>query len=1198
MSPSPEPLRALSVRQPWAELILRGHKRVEYRSQATHIRGRVYLYASLAKPDPADAQVIASLDDLPRGLVVGTVEIVGCELGNDGYEWHLAHPQRLDTPLTPVEQPQAVWFYPFGPPLEAPDNTSDEETPGEPAFDGEPTGALAETALSDQPTQTRFAPVLAACDTPPFTPYHAKYLAYDLTRRVGADHADKLARSLCNATVDLNPHQIDAALFAFRSPLSRGAILADEVGLGKTIEAGLVISQLWAENRRRILVVTPASLRKQWSRELAEKFFLPSVLLEAKSFRELSRRHPAPFMASQQVVICSYEFARRRSAEVAAVPWDLVIIDEAHRLRNVYKKDNKIARTLRDALRDRPKILLTATPLQNSLMELFGLATFVDEHVFGSEESFRERYAKKSEELSPVLLADLRARLAPICQRTLRKQVVEYVRYTRRIPITEDFTPSREEQRLYEQVSAYLQRQTLHALPSSQRQLIELVLRKILASSSFAIAATLGTMIGRLNKLEQTTVAGPAARGTTQTAPDEAANAETVADVLGDDFEQAETIEEEWPGEDATLAEAPSPDGPAEGTETAERPPTPAEILQSIRAEALELSQYKALAESITENAKGTSLLKALRLGFAKAGELGAPAKALIFTESRRTQTYLRQLLEQQGYAGQIVLFNGTNTDPESKRIYREWLQRHAGQDTLSGSPSADMRAALVEEFATTASIMIATESAAEGVNLQFCSLVVNYDLPWNPQRIEQRIGRCHRYGQQHDVVVINFVNRANEADLRVFELLNQKFQLFDGVFGASDDVLGALESGIDIEKRISEIYQRCRTADQIRDAFDQLQRELDEQISSTMAEARVKLLENFDADVHQKLRLCHTATRQQLDRYEDRLWALTATELADRATFDLPQHSFTLQSLPPGLPTLASASGASAGGASAGGTEPEATTTGATTGTVPLGTYRLHPPHPPGPAGAPADVVAEGWHLYRPAHPLAEALIAQARDRALPCRELRLDYGRRGARVSVVERLQGQSGWLRVEQFTVSALDVEDSLLFAGVTDDGQVLDAETCEKLLTIPATAGGEVDLGPDVGPVLDRVTAAQRGRVVAGAQRRNERFFDAESDKLDRWADDLKDNLERELRALDGEIREAKKAKRQAADLQAKIAAQKRENELEQKRHQKKRTLFEAQDEIEQRKERLVAEVEARLSQHESHSELFTIRWHVV
>ena len=123
---------------------------------------------------------------------------------------------------------------------------------------------------------------------------------------------------------------------------------------------------------------------------------------------------------------------------------------------------------------------------------------------------------------------------------------------------------------------------------------------------------------------------------------------------------------------------------------------------------------------------------------------------------------------------------------------------------------------AIVEEFRDRATLMISTEAGAEGINLQFASLVVNYDLPWNPQRIEQRIGRCHRYGQQHDVVVVNFINRRNEADLRVFQLLSEKFQLFDGVFGASDEVLGALESGVDIERRIAQVYQECRSTDEI----------------------------------------------------------------------------------------------------------------------------------------------------------------------------------------------------------------------------------------------------------------------------------------------------------------------------------------------------------------------------------------------
>src|SRR4029077_19184287 len=208
--------------------------------------------------------------------------------------------------------------------------------------------------------------------------------------------------------------------------------------------------------------------------------------------------------------------------------------------------------------------------------------------------------------------------------------------------------------------------------------------------------------------------------------------------------------------------------------------------------------------------------LTALQTGFAKAATLGAADKAVIFTESRRTQDYLVRLLSEAGYEDQIVLFNGSNSDPASKAIYQDWKARRAGSDLITGSPSADMRAALVERFRTSAKIMIATEAAAEGINLQFCSMVVNYDLPWNPQRIEQRIGRCHRYGQKHDVVVVNFLNKKNAADQRVYQLLDEKFKLFTGVFGASDEVLGSIGSGIDFEKRIGDIYQKCRTGEQI----------------------------------------------------------------------------------------------------------------------------------------------------------------------------------------------------------------------------------------------------------------------------------------------------------------------------------------------------------------------------------------------
>lgn len=326
------------------------------------------------------------------------------------------------------------------------------------------------------------------------TDYHAKYFAYELTRRA-AGGIDRLSMSLFDATVDLNPHQIEAALFALQSPLSKGVILADEVGLGKTIEAGIVICQYWAERKRRLLVLCPASIRKQWALELEEKFNLPTIVLDAKTYREAQRNGRVPF-DSRAVVIVSFNYANRLREEVKAVAWDLVVIDEAHKLRNAYRPGSKVGQGLRWATEDRRKILLTATPLQNSLLELFGLSTIVDEHIFGDVNAFRSQYASAGSNL-----AELRQRLAGFCKRTLRNQVTEYIRYTERKPITRPFKPSDEEQKLYEAVSAFLQRPDSYALPQRQRQLTTLVLRKLLASSSKAIAATLDTLRARLETL-------------------------------------------------------------------------------------------------------------------------------------------------------------------------------------------------------------------------------------------------------------------------------------------------------------------------------------------------------------------------------------------------------------------------------------------------------------------------------------------------------------------------------------------------------------------------------------------------------------------------------------------------------------------------------------------------------------------------
>ncbi|MFA5057670.1 MAG: SNF2-related protein, partial [Opitutaceae bacterium] len=491
------------------------------------------------------------------------------------------------------------------------------------------------------------------------TDYHAKYFAYELTKRCSSDSLEKLAGAVAGAQVDLNPHQVDAALFAFNSPLSKGALLADEVGLGKTIEAGLVISQRWAERKRRILIIVPSNLRKQWHQELTEKFFLPCQILETKSYNaQIKVGNFRPFEPNDRIVICSYQFARKQARDVAETPWDLVVMDEAHRLRNVYKPSNVIANTLKLALANKHKLLLTATPLQNSLLELFGLVSFIEVYAFGDLKSFREQFANLNQQ---QVFDTLKARLKPICCRTLRRQVTAYIPYTERRALVEEFTPEESEDRLYELVSEYLRRDNLRALPASQRSLMTLVLRKLLASSTFAIAGALESISRRLK--EQLRQQKPA---------------ESLEDELDQDYEALDETAEEWPDEP-----------PPEALSEADR--------KALEAEIADLDQFARLATSISHNAKGKALLKALGVAFKKAQELGAAEKAIIFTESRRTQSYLLRVLADSPFAEGIVLFNGSNTDERSKEIYARWFAKHQGTDRVTGSKTADMRSALVD---------------------------------------------------------------------------------------------------------------------------------------------------------------------------------------------------------------------------------------------------------------------------------------------------------------------------------------------------------------------------------------------------------------------------------------------------------------------------------------------------------------------
>jgi superfamily II DNA/RNA helicase len=950
--------------------------------------------------------------------------------------------------------------------------------------------------------------------SPSYTPYQSKFFAYRLTQESLGDGG--VTQSLSSARVDLNPHQVDAAMFAMRSPVSKGALLADEVGLGKTIEAALVMAQRWWERRRRLLLITPASLRKQWAQELHEKFSLPTLILDAKRVSDLRKQgEENPLRRDDAIIIMSYEYAARVAEELRMIPWDLVVCDEAHKLRNVYKaKETARSAILRSALAGRQKLLLTATPLQNNLMELFGLVSVIDEQFFGSPEAFRAEFGGRSD---GAALAILGRRLEPICKRTLRRQVQKagLINYTNRLPQTFDFTPSRLETDLYERVSEYLQRPETLAVGINGRHLVTLVLRKILGSSSFAIAATLDKMIARLERKQS-------------------ANEETLSDI---DHIQDEA--EDWREDEA--APASEADSLEDDTDDDIEVIDPAQL----EAEIEELRRYRDLAASITDNAKGRALLACLPSVLDEIVAKGGARKAVIFTESVRTQTYLRDLLEANGFAGQTAILNGSNSDKDSKAIYKAWVEKHHGTDAISKSKSADMKAAIVEAFRDDRTILIATESGAEGINLQFCSLLLNYDLPWNPQRVEQRIGRCHRYGQKIDVTVVNFLNRGNLAEARVFELLQSKFQLFEGVFGSSDEVLGAIESGVDIERRILDIVQTCRTNDEINAAFDQLQGELALDIDQAKKTARDTILAEMDDKVVQRLKMKQGTVHQQLDEFKQNLLLMARAELPDARFHADHAERFDHEG----------------------------------------STYTTEWP------------VSEekGWRFFRLAEGnLAQELLGRARDRDLAPAHVRFDYAAYDGNLADVAKHVGKAGWLAVYRLLLETpAKTYDELIPVGITNAGELIPPDTLKRLMLVPAAVQGDASEPPPAN--LLHLAENSQTVLVASAQQRLGEFMNEEEDRLENWREDAKVSFEGEIKRLEKEAREKTKESRAVMALDQKVELQREAGRLKREADNLKQAYFERLKEIDEQREKMLDHIATQLNLTPDLQPLFTIQW---
>ena len=941
-------------------------------------------------------------------------------------------------------------------------------------------------------------------------PIHRRFDAEDIVRLRRSSERRRYAASQRLGRIDANPHQIDAVMFALRRIPEGGCILADEVGLGKTIEAGLVVAQVMAEGTERILIVVPKPLLGQWQDELYTLFGI-SALEAADAGCEITA--PGVFLVGRE-----YAGSASGSERLAAAPpFDLCVIDEAHEMfAGIYRRFDRFgaydessgaaqtAHRVRRLIGPAPVLLLTATPMQNSLEELWGLLHYVEPTgtLVGSLPTFKALFCagQDGRRLVPEQAPELRRRIAEVVQRTLRHQAQEFLDQPfvgRRAKLYE-YSMSPEEKQLYDDVTNYLLSPSLNAFQGRSRQLLLIGFHRIMASSTAALANSLERVADRLRRMRQGS-------------PD-AERAHLIESLTSDlDDDELPEIEDE----------------------------SVVERSSTIDDELRQVEDFVRRARSLPHDSKAHSLVQVVR---SIGGRRGGNAKLVVFTESLTTQEYLRDLLIE--HAGledsKITLFRGHNDSPRAREALRRWQEevgRHLPAHRLP-SPDIAVRLALVHEFKSRSRVFIATEAGAKGLNLQFCDTIVNYDLPWNPQRIEQRIGRCHRYGQTRDVTVVNFLAKDNEAQRLTLEILTQKLDLFGDVMDMSDSVLHEARSkrseelttalGPDFEQQLNRIWERARSIDEVeeelrrlRETMEDRRRELDR-----IREHTTGLIETrFDDSVKQVFRRIADdlpATLAALDADLERVVTdyLRANGI-DHAT-EVHKRRRLIR-----IPASERLPGALSEGLSV--------------------------------AAGHADVLEEVDALHV-AHPLVRAAIDDARRRGSGTFSVRFRLTAQAP--EVLERRRGSRGRLALSRISYRGFEREDRLVATAVFEDSAVLrPAEAALELLGMPCA-----DLPAPLGDLS--VTAADLDEVVdeelffdqAHATDAEAKAFSRALDQLDQYVEDQLLVKRRGQREIADQLKQAEERRDAALGADARSRAEDRIRRLE-------RELSDAEDRIE-------------------------------
>lgn len=586
--------------------------------------------------------------------------------------------------------------------------------------------------------------------------------------------------------------------------------------------------------------------------------------------------------------------------------------------------------------------------------------------------------------------------------------------------------------------------------------------------------------------------------------------------------------------------------------------PTTLEDVLQLKSESEQIQSFIDQAKAITNDPKLQGLIQGLRTGIDELVKSGAKRKAIIFTSSIPTQYYLVRQLEENGYAGKVVVFNGKAGTRTSHPYLGKQTSRLLETST---NHHIQRRQAIFDAFADDAEILVATDSAAIGLDLPFCSLVVNYDLPWNPALLESRIGRCHRYGQKHEVVVVNFLDESNTTDVKLHSLYKERLKLFDGVFNASDDVFGSIQSGQKIEKQIVDIVKSCRTTAQIEKGFTQLQESLSKTIRTEMTTAKQRLFQEFDEEVRRRFQIRLEKTTIQLNEMTELFWRLLKFYYPESEFND---NDYTFRS----------------------------------TGLLPQSYYLTFQPMKRDDISLMSlrdrrRYLADKRQECQPFTMTgleAQHIFKTLREKELPPVHLRFDrnvlggrQNRRDACFEDADETSALPGFLQLDLLTVHGYETTESLVYTVCDTEGNPLPSELGRKML-LDGHVTGESSFRSC--PAESRINALVQVNIQKAKDEIKEyyqTFFNEESARLEFWATSLEDGLEADIKKLSKQIeqldRQAQKTPSQSPE--ERLEYQKRKSELEKLRNTKRRSLFDDQDKIEERREAMITGLQAQL-----------------